>query len=337
MIELTENFSLKDFNTFGIAATSRYFAELKTIDDITEFLQSEYSEINPKLVLGGGSNLLFTGNFEGIIIYPNLKGIEHMGEDEGKALLRVAAGENWDEFVAYCVEQNLGGIENLSLIPGNVGATPIQNIGAYGVEIREVIEKVETISIESGESRIFLNHECNFGYRDSIFKNELKNKYIVTHVTYRLNREHKFITGYGNLEAELNNYPETTIRNIRKAVIAIRRKKLPDPEEMGNAGSFFKNPIVKKEQADTLKKHYPKMPAYPLEESFVKLSAAWLIETCKWKGKKINNIGTYKKQPLVIVNYGNASGVEILEFSKKIQKAVINQFAIQLEPEVNIL
>ena len=337
MIEPTENFSLEDFNTFGIKANCRYFAELNTIDDIAEFLQSDYLKVNPKLVLGGGSNLLFTENFDGIIIYPNLKGIEHIGEDEGKVLLRVTAGENWDEFVAYCVEQNFGGIENLSLIPGNVGATPIQNIGAYGVEIRDVIEKVETISIENGKSRTFLNGECNFGYRDSIFKNKLKNKYIVTHVTYRLSKEHEFVTSYGNLEAELDNYPETSIQNIRKAVISIRQNKLPDPKELGNAGSFFKNPVVKKEQADILKKHYPKMPVYPLEEPYAKLSAAWLIEACKWKGKRINNVGTYKKQPLVIVNYGNASGKEILKFSKKIQKAVMNQFAIQLEPEVNIL
>jgi UDP-N-acetylmuramate dehydrogenase len=337
MAELIENFSLKDFNTFGIEAFSKYFIELKSTDEIIDFLQSDFSEINPKLIMGGGSNLLFTSNFEGIIIYPNLKGIEHINENEKEVLIRAAAGENWDEFVAYCVEHNLGGIENLSLIPGNVGATPIQNIGAYGVEIRELIEHVETISVESGLNKTFTNRECNFGYRDSIFKKELKDKYIVTHVTFRLSKEHTFITGYGILETELDNYPETTIQNIRNAVIKIRQNKLPDPKMLGNAGSFFKNPVVEKEKADALRKHYPRMPYYPLEDSRVKLSAAWLIETCKWKGKRIKNVGTYKKQPLVLVNYGEATGKEILEYSKRIQKAVVNQFAIQLEPEVNIL
>ncbi len=336
MIDPKENFALKNFNTFGIEIYARYFAELQTTDDIIEFLQSDYSKISPRLVLGGGSNLLFTKNFEGVIIYPNLKGIEKVAEDESDVWLKVAAGENWDNFVAYCVENNLGGIENLSLIPGNVGATPIQNIGAYGVEVKDVIEKVEAVSVENGKNRTFTNHECKFGYRDSVFKNELKDKYIVTHVTYRLSKVHRFVTGYGRLEAELNNYAETNIQNIRKAVISIRSKKLPDPKELGNAGSFFKNPIVEKERADTLKKHFPRMPYYTVDGSRVKLSAAWLIDTCKWKGKRLNNTGTYKKQPLVIVNYGNATGEEIFEFSKRIQKTVINQFAIQLEPEVNI-
>jgi UDP-N-acetylmuramate dehydrogenase len=235
------------------------------------------------------------------------------------------------------VENGLGGVENLSLIPGNVGAGPVQNIGAYGVEARDSIDQLELIRLADQKEIIMPAKKCRFGYRDSIFKNELKDQCLITHVTFRLTRDHVFRTHYPDLEKELDNYPETTIKNIREAIIGIRRRKLPDPAEMGNAGSFFKNPVVSAQKAHALKASYPGIPVYGCGEDQAKLSAAWLIESCNWKGKKTGHVGTYKKQPLVIVNYGGATGTEILDFARRIQRAVQSRFGVLLEIEVNVL
>ncbi len=337
MNKLLENISLKKYNTFGIDVSSRYFIELVNIEQIREFLQSENGSIQPRLIIGEGSNILFTRDFDGIVIRPVIKGIEKSEETDKHVYLKVGAGENWDELVSYCVENNYGGIENLSLIPGSVGASPVQNIGAYGVEVKDVIEYVETIDLLTTDTIVFFADECRFDYRSSIFKTKLKNKHIITHVMFRLDKEPHFVTHYGTIAKELDQYAETSIRNIREIIIKIRKSKLPDPKELGNAGSFFKNPVVSRETFENILKFYPKVPFWEFKENLVKLSAAWLIEQCQWKSKKIGDAGTYRKQPLVIVNHGNATGNDVVTLSEKIQKAVKNHFAIQLEPEVNIL
>jgi UDP-N-acetylmuramate dehydrogenase len=332
-----EHISLKKRNTFGVEAKARYYIELLSIDQIQEFLHSGQYGIHPRLILGEGSNILFTKDFEGIIIRPLIKGIRKIEETEKHVYLQAGAGENWDGLVKYCVENNWGGLENLSLIPGTVGASPVQNIGAYGVEVKDVIEYVETIDLSGINIVKYAASECKFDYRKSIFRQNLKDKVIITNVVFRLDKEHQFITHYGNIEKELDKYPETNIQNIRQVVMSIRRSKLPDPLKLGNAGSFFKNPVVNKDTLENIRKFYPKLSFWELNEHQFKISAAWLIEQCHWDNKKIGHTGTYKKQPLVIVNYGKASGKEILNFAGKIQKAVKNHFAIALEPEVNII
>ncbi|MFO7655866.1 MAG: UDP-N-acetylmuramate dehydrogenase [Bacteroidales bacterium] len=334
---IKENISLKSYNTFGLEAHARYFANTCTEAEIKEILQSKYKDIQPRLILGEGSNILFNGDFNGLIIKPSIKGIEVVKDTAKQVYIKAAAGENWDNFVQYCVENNYGGIENLSLIPGTLGASPVQNIGAYGVEVKDVIDNVEAIDIETAELKVFQASECHFGYRTSIFKEKLKNRFIITSVVFRLEKEPRFVTHYGNIEQELDKYPEINIRNIREVIIETRRHKLPDPKELGNAGSFFKNPVVSLETLEYIKKFYPKIPHWESGQERVKLSAAWLIETCQWKSKKIGDAGTYRKQPLVIVNYGHATAKDIITLAGKIQKAVKNHFAIQLEPEVIIV
>lgn len=334
---LLEHISLKKYNTFGVDVKARYFAEFSSPDQIREFLFTEQSKIHPWLILGEGSNILFTKDFEGIVIRPFIKDIEVIEETAKHVYVKAGAGENWDGFVKHCVENNWGGLENLSLIPGSVGASPVQNIGAYGVEVKDVIEYAEAIDL-SGKNMIkYAASECMFGYRNSIFKQKLKNKIIITNVVFRLDKEHRFNTQYGNIEKELDKYPETTIQNIRQAVINIRSSKLPDPNKTGNAGSFFKNPVVSKDMFENIRQYYPKVSCREINENQFKISAAWLIEQCNWDSKKIGQAGTYKKHPLVIVNYGKATGKEILDFARKIQRAVKNRFAIALEPEVNII
>jgi len=332
-----ENFSLSELNTFHIDATARYLVELNDADEIVLFIKSQKASIRPRFILGGGSNVLFTGNYPGIIIRPVIKGIAIVEDRLNGVLVRAGAGVDWDTFVAWCVKEELGGIENLSLIPGTVGASPVQNIGAYGAEIGEIIQSVEIVNLETGKRMTLSAKDCRFSYRESIFKNELRGKVVITHVTYRLTRDHVFCTQYGELEKELENYPETTIQTIRQAVIGIRNTKLPDPSQIGNAGSFFKNPVLPFAQAHSIQQHHPTLPVYPMEEGLAKVSAAWLIDRCGWKGKRIGNAGTHKNQPLIIVNYGNATGEEILAFSAKIQKSVMNHFAIKLEMEVNVV
>ncbi len=337
MCEIQKNISLKNFNSFGLDVNAKYYIKLSDQQQVVDFIKSDLSNIRPVFVIGEGSNVLFSKDFNGLLVQPKISGIEKLDETSEYIKLRVGAGENWDNFVNSCVQNNFGGIENLSLIPGSVGACPIQNIEAYGVEVREVIESVEAVDIETADVRIFTNQECKFSYRSSIFKQLLKNKFIITHVNFRFEKKHHVKTSYGDIEKELNKFPETNIQNIRKAIINIRNSKLPDPKELGNAGSFFLNPVVTTDEANSLKQYYPKMPFFKVSDNKVKLSAAWLIEQSNWKGKRVGDVGTYKKQPLVIVNYGNAAGKDILNIATKIRKAVKNNFAIELEMEVNVV
>jgi UDP-N-acetylmuramate dehydrogenase len=337
MLPISENISLLPYNTFGIEARARWMAFPGSTEEIKEILETDRPEWNPKFVLGGGSNVLFTRNYDGLIIHPRIMGFGITKETDQEVWVRAGCGENWDCFVAWCVANDLGGLENLSHIPGNIGASPVQNIGAYGVEAGDRIDHVELVMLAGQKKIILPARECRFNYRDSIFKKELKDQCLITHVTFRLTRDPVFKTQYPDLEKELDNYPETTIQTIREAIISIRRRKLPDPAETGNAGSFFKNPVVSNPQARALKISYPPMPVYDCGENKAKLSAAWLIEHCNWKGKKIGHAGTFKKQPLVIVNHGGATGTEIVDFACKIQRAVQNRFGILLETEVNIL
>lgn len=334
---LLENISLKKYNTFGIEARARYYIELASADEIRDFINTRQFRTVPGLVLGEGSNILFTGDFDGIVIRPLIRGIGVTGETAEHVYLRAGAGENWDGLVKYCVENNWGGLENLSLIPGSVGACPVQNIGAYGVEVKDAVEYVEAIDISGNRLVKYTASECMFDYRTSIFKKKLRNKTIITSVTFRLDKKHKYLTKYGDIEKELDNYPETNLQNIRQVVINIRNSKLPDPASLGNAGSFFKNPVVKEDTLEHIRQFYPKVPFWEAGNNSFKLSAAWLIGQCHYDKKKIGDAGTYPKQPLVIVNYGNATGKDILELAEKIRKAVKNHFAITLESEVNII
>jgi UDP-N-acetylmuramate dehydrogenase len=337
MLTIQENISLFPYNTFGVEACARYLVFPGSSEEIMELLHGEKPEWNPKFVLGGGSNVLFTHNFEGLIIHPQIRGIEKIDESADSIWIRAGCSENWDNFVQYCVGNNLGGLENLSFIPGTVGACPVQNIGAYGAEVKDCIEKVELVDVSGKKLLVLSAKECKFGYRDSIFKRNLKNQGIITHVTFRLMKNHSLKTHYPDLKKELKNYPDTTIQSVRQAIIAIRRNKLPDPALLGNAGSFFKNPIVSTEQADTIRQTYPTMPGHNCERNKVKLSAAWMIEQCHWKGRKIGKVESCKNQPLVIVNRGGATGNEIVHFALKIQQAVQNRFDVLLEIEVNVL
>jgi UDP-N-acetylmuramate dehydrogenase len=337
MGHLHENISLKKYNTFGVDVRARYLIELTSPEKIREFLDDEHFKINPRLILGEGSNILFTKDFDGIIIRPLIKGVETVEETSEHVYIKAGAGENWDQFVKYCVENDLGGLENLSLIPGSVGAGPVQNIGAYGVEVKDVICYVEAIDLSSGNNIKYTASDCMFGYRSSIFRQKLKNRIIITGVVFRLDKEHRFNTQYANIEKELDKYPETNIQNIRKAIMNIRNSKLPDPLETGNAGSFFKNPVVSSDMLENIRYYYPKVSFWKIGENQVKISAAWLIEQCNWNNKRIGQTGTYKSHPLVIVNYGTATGKDIQNLAVKIQKAVKNRFAIALEPEVSII
>ncbi|WP_421920135.1 UDP-N-acetylmuramate dehydrogenase [Marinifilum sp.] len=337
MAQLIENYSLKKHNTFGIEAKARYFFEFETEEEIKDFLKKNNIIDTQYIILGGGSNLLFTEDFDGLVLHPNITGIELLDEDEDSVLLRVGCNEDWDEFVEWAVENNLYGIENLSLIPGTIGASPVQNIGAYGVEVREVIENVEAISIESKDTVIFSNANCEFDYRNSVFKNEYKNLFIITHVQFRLKKEAELKLKYGAIKKEMEAYDEINLKNIRKAIIKIRESKLPDPEELGNAGSFFKNPIVDKEKADKLKSQYENLPTYKVNDVQTKLAAGWLIEQCDWKGKRFGDAGVHKDQALVLVNYGNAKGKDILKLANDIRKSVLFKFGVKLEMEVNAI
>jgi UDP-N-acetylmuramate dehydrogenase len=337
MSAIKENFALLGYNTFQVAANARFFIELSALTAVKDFLASDMAGTLPRFILGRGSNVLFTKDFEGIVIHPAIKGIEPIEENNDTITIRAGAGEEWDGFVEHCVDHEWGGIENLSMIPGTVGACPVQNIGAYGVEVMDFIDSVEGYLADNGKMIRLTAKDCQFSYRDSIFKKELKDKVIITHVVFRLFKKHQFKTNYPDLKKELNDFSDTSIKSIRNAVINIRSNKLPDPSVIGNAGSFFKNPIVTKEHANSLLRFYPGIPIYDCSDGSAKLSAAWLIEQCGWKGKNFGNTGTHKKQPLIIINRGGATGAEILQCAQKIQKSVMNHFAIRLEMEVNIL
>lgn len=337
-MKIQENISLKGYNTFGIDVTARFFVEVTSLLQLQKVL--ELKAYPKKFILSGGSNVLLTQNIDALVMHINLKGISIEDETDSEVVLKIMAGENWHELVLWSLNNNYGGLENLSLIPGNTGTAPIQNIGAYGIELKDVFESCTAMEIATGELIEFDKRSCEFGYRDSIFKNKAKGKYIITSVNLRLTKEnHALNTNYGAIENELKNlgivYP--TIHDVSKAVIAIRKSKLPDPSEIGNSGSFFKNPIVSKKTYEKLKKGHPEVPSYQISNLEVKIPAGWLIEQCGFKGKRIGDAGVHEKQALVLVNYGNASGKDILDLATTIQKTVKKKFKIEITPEVNII
>lgn len=335
-MEMQHHFSLKNYNTFGIEAFAKSFVSVTSESALTAVLQQDQDVF----ILGGGSNMLLTKDIEKTVVHVNLKGISITKETEECVWVTAQAGENWHEFVLWCLERNFGGLENLSLIPGNVGTTPIQNIGAYGVEIKDTMISCEAIAIQTQEKKVFSNAACAFEYRESIFKKELKNQYVITSVTFQLTKKnHQLKTSYGAIEAELQqqNILEPTIQDVSKAVIAIRKSKLPDPKELGNSGSFFKNPIISVENYEKAIQKHPEMPYYKVSDQFVKVPAGWLIEKAGFKGKRFGDAGIHKNQALVLVNYGHATGAEIEAVSKNIQKTVLETFGIAIEAEVNII
>lgn len=338
-MKVAENISLHPYNTFGITARARFFTEIFSVADLQEVLKHPDYQAMPKLILGGGSNILLTGDFEGLVIKISITGIEQVAEDADHVYLKVGAGVVWHTLVMYCIENNFAGLENLSLIPGTVGAAPMQNIGAYGVEIKETFESLEAIHMQTGEVRQFTHAQCGFGYRESIFKKELKGEYIITSVTFMLNKVPVFNTSYGAIQDILKqmNVQQLNLRAVSDAVIQIRRSKLPDPAEIGNAGSFFKNPEISREQFEALQAQYPAIPGYVTSPDTVKVPAGWLIEQCGWKGKIIGKAGVHKNQALVLVNYGGANGHEIKALSEQVQQSVKEKFGIDLQTEVNFI
>lgn len=338
---MKQNINLKEFNTFGIEVFAKEFLTLNSKEESIEFFKNNPLENENFLILGGGSNLLLTEDFDGLVIHNNLKGIEICKEDENSVTLKVGAGENWHNFVLHSIELGYSGIENLSLIPGNVGASPMQNIGAYGVEVKDVITKVEAISISSGEVFYFSNKDCEFDYRSSIFKTSHKNQYFISSVEFKLSKQPNFNVSYGAIKTQLIEHgideSALTTKAISDAVIAIRKSKLPDPSEIGNSGSFFKNPVINEVQFEQLKKKFKEMPAYQLPQGGYKLAAGWLIEKTGWKGYTEGNYGVHKKQALVLVNYGGATGLEIYDLSERILLSVQQKFGVTLEREVNII
>ena len=334
---IKNNIALKSFNTFGIDVNAREFASIDSLEELKNVLNTNPSDL---LILGGGSNMLLTKDVEALVLQINLKGISVISRAENRVQIQVAAGENWHELVLWCLNENFGGLENLSLIPGNVGTAPIQNIGAYGVELKDSFVSCEAINIQTKELRTFTKEQCDFGYRNSIFKQELKGQYIITSVVFELSsQEHSLKTNYGAIEAELQNYgiKNPTIQDVSKAVISIRNSKLPDPKIIGNSGSFFKNPVVSNSKFKILQTLFPQIQHYKISEDVVKIPAGWLIDMAGFKGKTFGDFGVHAKQALVLVNYGGASGMDILNLSKQIQKAVKFIFDIDLETEVNIL
>jgi UDP-N-acetylmuramate dehydrogenase len=335
-MQLTENFSLKSYNTFGISIVAKYFATFANTNEIAEIL--EYKNEH-KLILGGGSNILFTKNYDGLVLKNEIAGIEKISEDDAHVYVRAGAGVGWHEFVLYCINNNFAGVENLSLIPGSVGASPMQNIGAYGVEIKDVFHELEAYNIEDKKLDTFSKNDCAFGYRESIFKNKYKDQFVITSVTFQLNKIPKYNTSYGAIETELEKMgvQSLSIKAISDAVINIRQSKLPDPKQIGNAGSFFKNPTIPNTQFEKLKIQFSNIVGYSVGENETKLAAGWLIEQCGWKGYRKGDAGCHEKQALVLVNYGNAKGEEILLLSEKIINSVKLMFDVELHREVNIV
>jgi len=335
-LTIQENISLKEYNTFGVECYAKRFVSIDSFYGLQQLVNKE----KDLFLISGGSNMLLTKNIDTLVALINIKGISIDKEDDGFVYLTVNSGENWHEFVLWCISQNYGGLENLSLIPGNVGTCPIQNIGAYGVEVKDTITKVEALHVESTKLETFSNAECDFGYRNSIFKNEAKGKYILTSVSFQLTKnQHQLNTSYGAIETALQekNISSPTIKDVSDAVISIRQSKLPDPKEIGNSGSFFKNPVITSSQFLELQSIYPTIPNYTISNTETKIPAGWLVEQCGFKGKRYGDAGVHEKQALVLVNYGNASGKEIFLLAKKIQQAVFEKFNIQLEIEVNII
>lgn len=338
-MQLLQNHSIKHLNTFGVDVSAKYFVEIFSEDELLELLSNDKLKSVQKLVLGGGSNILFTRNFDGLIIKISIPGINVIEENSESVFIEAGAGVEWNELVKFCVDKNFGGIENLTLIPGTVGAAPIQNIGAYGQELSVPFDSLDGVFIESGKKQSFEKKDCRFSYRSSIFKEELKNKFIITAVRFLLSKKPETNTTYKELSGYLSEKQITNpdIKDISDAVAEIRRSKLPDPEVIGNAGSFFKNPIVDTGFYSKLKNDYSDIVSFPSLSDKIKISAGWLIEKCGWKGKRLGDVGTSPEHALVICNFGNATGQEILEFTMRIKEEVANKFGIKLEEEVNIL
>ncbi len=339
LMELEENVSVQSFNTFGVDAKAKYFVTINREEDLRQLLALPLYYDFPRLILGGGSNMLFVEDFEGIVVYNNIKGIELAHEDEDYVWVKVGGGETWHQFVLHCVGHLWQGVENLSLIPGTVGAAPVQNIGAYGVEVQDVFDSLEAIDLDNGQISEFTRSACEFGYRKSIFKNELKGRYFITQVTFKLRKKPFFNTSYGAIESTLKSkgVGSLSIKAISDAVIDIRQSKLPDPAELGNAGSFFKNPEIPNQHFTQLKAKFPDLPGYPVDGGFTKVPAGWLIEQAGWKGVRHGNVGCHAQQALVIVNYGSATGHEICDFAMEVKRSVATKFGIELEPEVNLI
>jgi len=335
-MEIQQNISLKSYNTFGIDVNALQFVDITSLNQLKKVVREE----KYFFILSGGSNLLLTKDVDKLVVHLNTKGIAVLQETNNDVFVKVQAGENWHQFVLWCIDHNYGGVENLSLIPGNVGTAPIQNIGAYGVELKDVMHDLEALEIDTVNTKTFTNKDCEFGYRNSVFKNELKGKYVITSVTFKLTKnDHKLNSSYGAIQLELdkNNIINPTIKDISKAVITIRQSKLPDPKEIGNSGSFFKNPVISTADFKNLQKTYPDAPHYVVSKNEIKVPAGWLVEQCGFKGKRFGDAGVHKKQALVLVNYDNATGYEILKLAQNIQKKVLEKFKIPLEVEVNII
>lgn len=337
-MHIQHNISLKAYNTFGIDVTASHFVSVASISDLISVIKQK--DFSKKLILGGGSNILLTKNVEALVVHINLKGKVIISQEDRHVLIQAQAGENWHEFVLWCLDHDFGGLENMSLIPGNVGTAPIQNIGAYGVELKDHFISCEALNVDTLEMETFNKLDCDFGYRHSIFKQQAKGKYIITSVVFRLTKKtHTLRTNYGTIQGqlELMEVQQPTIQDVSKAVIAIRESKLPNPKEIGNSGSFFKNPIISSETFKALQQNFPDAPSYPVSEHEVKVPAGWLIEKAGFKGKTFGNYGVHKNQALVLVNYGGAKGKDILALSKLIQNTIYRIFNISIEAEVNIL
>ncbi len=337
-MEIQNNFSLKNYNTFGIEAKAKQFVAIHSNQELKTILEKHLTD--KKFVLGGGSNMLLTQDIEALVIHVDIKGRKIIEENDDFVCVESQAGENWHEFVLWTINQNFGGLENMSLIPGNVGTTPVQNIGAYGTEIKDTFVSCQAMNIATQEMRTFTKDECHFGYRESVFKNEIKDQYIITSVVFKLSkRNHKINTSYGDITAELekNHITTPSLIDVSNAVIAIRKSKLPDPKELGNSGSFFKNPILLKTDFEKIHLKFPEMKYYEISSTEIKVPAGWLIEQAGFKGKRFGDAGIHKNQALVLVNYGNASGQEILNVSRDIQETVFKTFGIHIEAEVNVI
>ena len=338
-MNIIENYPLLKLNTFGVDVKAKYFTSINTINELIEATKTNVFKDLELLILGGGSNILFTKDFDGLVILNNIKGKEIIEQNQQSIFLKIGAGENWHELVMYCVDNGWGGIENLSLIPGNTGTAPMQNIGAYGVEIKETFVELEALEISSGKIVKFNNSDCEFGYRESVFKNKMKNQYIILNITLELKKNPVLNINYGDVKAilESQNIKNPAIKEVSNAIIRIRQSKLPDPKKIGNSGSFFKNPLVSLNQLELIRKNYPNVVNYEINENEFKIAAGWLIERAGWKGKKFNNYGVHEKQALVLVNYGLANGMEIFDLSEKIILDIKDKFGITLEREVNII
>lgn len=337
-MNIQKDYSLKSYHTFGMDVKASLFVEYASVEELQEILSQHLLEPGKWLHIGGGSNLLFKGDYPGVILHSAIKGYEVVAEDDDEVIVRVGAGEVWDDFVAYTVENGWFGAENLSSIPGEAGASAVQNIGAYGVEVKDLIVKVEAVEVATGEWRSFDNAACQYAYRDSVFKHVLKGRFIITYVSYRLKKTPCYHLDYGNVRAELEKRKEElTLKHVREAIMEIREGKLPNPKVQGNAGSFFMNPVVSRSQFERLLEDYPRMPHYVVDADHVKIPAAWMIDQCGWKGKRMGRAGVHDKQALVLVNLGGATGEEVIHLSEEIQKSVFEKFGISIFPEVNFI